>query len=260
MDFFSGLKMEIEEAGKLRVGTDWNYRQFNPFAKIYFIEDGEGIVKIGQRELNMRPGGLYLIPAYIPLLLECRTFMNHYWVHFHLGKPGSVALMDFVGEDVERFSEDPEAVSRQFDILVEAFETDQPRLQLQAQGNLRLLLSDFIPEGYPEINREIKEFLPTIKFISENLDEDLSNTQLADLHGWHPTYFANRFSRAFGTSPRNYVIRKRIETARHLLWQEPLSVAETAKRVGFANPYYFSRVFKQLTGISPAKYREGRRI
>lgn len=63
------------------------------------------------------------------------------------------------------------------------------------------------------------------------------------------------FHDALGVSPLQYVISLRMELAQSLLRHEGLPVAEVAARAGFSSEFYFSRLFKQRTGIPPSGFR-----
>ena len=52
-----------------------------------------------------------------------------------------------------------------------------------------------------------------------------------------------------------YVSRIRVEAAKEMLLESPLSIAEIAARTGFQDGFYFSKKFKQLTGMTPRQYR-----
>jgi AraC-like DNA-binding protein len=83
----------------------------------------------------------------------------------------------------------------------------------------------------------------------------------ADLDAWlklfggSRSHFQRQFKRATGHAPRNYFLRLKIRAACSLLAASELRVGEIADRVGFADPYYFSRCFHRLTGVSPRRYR-----
>ena len=65
-----------------------------------------------------------------------------------------------------------------------------------------------------------------------------------------------RYFRAWsGLSPNEYRIRMRISAARSMLCNSAMSVQEIAFRVGFTDPYYFSRCFCKMTGVSPRAFR-----
>jgi len=68
--------------------------------------------------------------------------------------------------------------------------------------------------------------------------------------------FAHRFREEAGESPAAFVRREKALTARRLL-ESGLSVTATAGQLGFANPYHFSRVFKQIHGVAPRDFKRG---
>jgi AraC family transcriptional regulator, arabinose operon regulatory protein len=79
---------------------------------------------------------------------------------------------------------------------------------------------------------------------------------LAKVAGWSPSHFAHRFKAATGYAAFAYLERLRTAQAQDLL-RDPngLSIAAIGTRVGYADPAYFSRVFRRCTGVSPRVYR-----
>ncbi len=71
-----------------------------------------------------------------------------------------------------------------------------------------------------------------------------------------PDYFSHVFKKAAGMPPIQYLNRLRVAKARELLVSEGLTVSAAAFLTGFGDPLYFSRVFKQFTGVSPEGFRK----
>jgi AraC-like DNA-binding protein len=67
-------------------------------------------------------------------------------------------------------------------------------------------------------------------------------------------HFVRSFKRAFGETPHRYLLRRRIERAKELLRNTPLSVTEVSLAVGFRSLGSFSSAFRQLVGESPSAY------
>ncbi|WP_290884060.1 helix-turn-helix transcriptional regulator [Fischerella sp.] len=65
------------------------------------------------------------------------------------------------------------------------------------------------------------------------------------------------FKQAMGLTPRQYVIRCRIETAKRLLAKWELSITEISDRLGFTSHSHFTTFFRKHTGITPTAYRRG---
>lgn len=66
--------------------------------------------------------------------------------------------------------------------------------------------------------------------------------------------FRDLFSQMFNVTPNKYVTLKRIELAQNLLSAGGISVTEVAERTGFSDIYYFSKVFKQISGKTPTSW------
>lgn len=105
-----------------------------------------------------------------------------------------------------------------------------------------------------------KEYDPTIakalRYIHANYSSHLSLDEVADSAGLSPNYFSNLFNTRMGISFSSYVNKVRIEQAQHLLLDTSISLIEIASLVGFEEQSYFSKVFKEITKLTPGKYRK----
>ena len=89
---------------------------------------------------------------------------------------------------------------------------------------------------------------------SEFTDKSLTVASLAKVCGVSAVYFRRIFADRFGVSPKEYIIRKRIEYAKQLLASEQFSVSEIAQMCGYAEPCHFTREFSRRVGVSPCRY------
>jgi AraC-like DNA-binding protein len=78
---------------------------------------------------------------------------------------------------------------------------------------------------------------------------------LARLAGMSAPHFFRCFKRAAGSSPIAWLRRERINQAKRHLVETVDGVRDIAERVGYSDPFYFSRDFKHMTGHSPTEYR-----
>lgn len=69
-------------------------------------------------------------------------------------------------------------------------------------------------------------------------------------------YIRHLFKKEYGTSPIRYLIGKKIEHSKTLLANRGMKVNEIAAATGFEDEYYFSRVFKKVTGKTPTQFRK----
>jgi transcriptional regulator GlxA family with amidase domain len=78
---------------------------------------------------------------------------------------------------------------------------------------------------------------------------------LARRHGYSVSHFSRLFAAIAGRRPQAFVIEARLEQARERLAFTEESVGAIAAQCGFADIYYFSRLFRQRTGVPPTEYR-----
>ena len=73
------------------------------------------------------------------------------------------------------------------------------------------------------------------------------------------TQFRRMFRNDTGTTPQQYLLHLRISQAKRLLQNSTGTVTDISELCGFSDPYYFSRIFKKQTGLSPTHFRKQKR-
>lgn len=94
-----------------------------------------------------------------------------------------------------------------------------------------------------------------LEFIRQNIDRDLSISQIAQVAGMSPYHFARCFKKATGSSPHRYLIHLRINQAMQLLKAPDRSIADVALSCGFSDQSHFTHTFKHVVGLTPVAYR-----
>ena len=95
-----------------------------------------------------------------------------------------------------------------------------------------------------------------LSFVEENYAKDISGKDIADAAGLSGDYLTRQFKTVMSMTPAEYVRKFRIAKSMDLLRTTDKPIAEIAKEVGFGSISLYSRIFKQITGVSPAAFRK----
>ena len=96
------------------------------------------------------------------------------------------------------------------------------------------------------------------EYVEANLHETIQVADLAELVAMSVSHFARCFRLAMGVSPARYVVLRRIERTKLMLThRDDLSIAEIAFVCGFSGQAHLTRVFKDVTGMTPGAARKG---
>jgi len=98
--------------------------------------------------------------------------------------------------------------------------------------------------------RKVREFLEARYLQATGLAE------LAAVAEVHPVHLSREFRRHYQMTIGEYIRKRRIEHASHLLSNSRLSLSEIAKTCGFSDQSHFCALFKKHTGLTPAKFRD----
>jgi transcriptional regulator GlxA family with amidase domain len=93
-------------------------------------------------------------------------------------------------------------------------------------------------------------------WVTENYHRNNPVGAMTSRSGLAPRTFLRRFKTATGYTPTDYVQTLRIEEAKQLLEMGTLSGEAIGFEVGYEDPNFFRRLFKRMTGITPARYRQ----
>ena len=95
----------------------------------------------------------------------------------------------------------------------------------------------------------------TIDHMRNNLDAKLTVSEMAEINHLSVSYFTVLFKKSTGITPVEYFNQLKMQKAGELLLNNDGNVKSIAKRLGYDDPYYFSRLFKKVLGSAPSGYR-----
>lgn len=106
------------------------------------------------------------------------------------------------------------------------------------------------------IYHNVLRLRPVISYIDEHFREKIYIEELSAMINVSPDYFTKMFKESIGKTPIDYINGMRVNSAMELLCTTEMSMTEIAEAIGFCNPNYFHKIFKQYMMTSPLAYRK----
>ncbi|MBN1554697.1 MAG: helix-turn-helix domain-containing protein [Phycisphaerae bacterium] len=260
----SSLRLQVLVAERVSLDSSWapDSPYNNPFARLYWVISGTAGIRHHDREYPLEPRRLYLIPANTSCWFGRPRRMRKDYVHFTSDVLGRTDWLDRLGCSFDVTPEDPKHIQDLFTRLIRVFNSDSPGRMLESDGLLRQLLVPFfrtISAGQQDVEQRRERFDPVLSHIEEHLSARPTLAELAEHVHLQPTYFSNLFREVMGSPPMQYISRRRVERAQAMLWYESTPIKHVARQLGFSDVFHFTRVFKQITGLSPGAFRKQKR-
>ncbi len=122
---------------------------------------------------------------------------------------------------------------------------------------LAVLAESVRPSEQTSVKHRYRQLVPVLLYLDEHYNEVVTLEQLAACIGITPQYLCILFKKFFGKRPIEYLNHLRINKSKPLLMHRlDLSIAEIGREVGFENPSYFGKRFRELEGMSAGAFRD----
>ena len=129
-------------------------------------------------------------------------------------------------------------------------------IQLKRKGMTRTLI-DPTPSKIEITSLDQQLIEKAVKYVEDNIARsDLSVEELAQNMGMSRVHFYKKITMLTGKSPIEFIRLLRLKRATQYLAESQLTIAEIAYQLGFNNPKYFSKYFKEEFGLLPSEYQE----
>lgn len=231
---------------------------------IYCIK-GRGSVRIRDAEYSIEAGEFIMIPEKTPHVYEADDTdpWTIHWIHFK----GSVSKS--IISNYEKQTGTYKGAIRASEKIVSLF--DEMYHQLERGYSIdNLAYTNMCFWHFMTLflfNHKIHASSPlTIKdpsdqaidYMSKHIGEVLTLEEVAKQVNFSSSHFSALFKKKTGHAPMEYFNHLKIQKACQYLLFTSLRIREVAQAIGFEDPYYFSRLFSKVMGVSPALYREKR--
>ncbi|HIY56880.1 MAG TPA: AraC family transcriptional regulator [Candidatus Tetragenococcus pullicola] len=227
---------------------------------LIYCLDGAGNIEVdNKKRIQLRRGEIFCIPPLCPhrYYSKVEEPWSILWMHFHSSQ-GEVWRLNeqktITIKDSQRYSMLQSHFVDLFDLGEQVSLTN---LSFCASQLLRLILSEiYLLKDADTADTQNTYLVKCIKYMDDHISDDLTLKEIATYLDISPSYLSTLFKRYLNKSPIDYFIEMRIEQACKYLKLSDLKIYEVAEKVGYTDAYYFSRIFKKVTGSSPKNYRK----
>ncbi|WP_066219683.1 AraC family transcriptional regulator [Formosa haliotis] len=253
-----------------------------PFWRIYWNKNEGGELTLQDKVYKMEPDFLYIISPFTSFSTRYlkrhefdsgihvsgknlserhneayyeRKYLIHFFTHFNLGTPFDnvfpgifkVELSDHLKERLIYLTERLKVENHDFKLT----------FNLKLQAFIKEAISNIGVELWKTINID-ERVLVVLRFIEANIEEKLSNSELAELVNMAPNSFSRLFKEEMHVTLHSFIQNRKIAKACEIFEHTNETIEGISFKLGFSDRYHFSRVFKAITGLSPALYKSGR--
>ncbi len=248
--------MEIDDSGYVYLDYDsWHSTDVcSPFSRLYLIADGEGTLEAAGAQTILRPGSAYFIPAGLTFSYCCTEYLEKLYFHLRLVKPDGYDLAyglpfitrcplekDVLSEMLSHYRG-----SRWEDVLL--LEQELRAFTFRLLGQYEIMQTSVTT--YSQLIQE------TMHYIHANLSAGLTSKQVADALFLSDITLSRRFHQETGRTIHQYLEDMVFQTACKRLAVSNRPIGEISEELGFCDPFYFSRRFRQRYGEPPSQYRK----
>lgn len=236
----------------------------NQYVFIY-CTDGAGRYRIGEHEYNVSANQYFILPAGIPHAYASDNAhpWTIYWIHFkgtqaaHYAKDAQ-APMKVSPEKHSRINDRNALFEEMFSTLKAGYSSENLRyvssLFHYYLGSLRYI------QQYRQAKRYVSDDANmvniAIHYMKENIEKRITLQDLADHVGYSTSHFTTLFKQQTGHTPLSYHNLLKIQQACTLLDITDMKINQICYKIGIEDPYYFSRLFSKIMGMSPYQYRK----
>ena len=275
------LSLMMLNVGFARHNGNWNWKNVNsPFTRIFFATEGEAVLHLPDQSLPIRPGYMYILPAYTTHSYECKGNFALYYLHLYETFKNEISLTDLYNIPTEVKAEEltdaifkhmcnicsdaqlPGSDPKSYDSMQQTQNymqrySNMPLWQkMELRGSILMIASQFMRESTPKVWTKDERMNKVLSYIHKNIGQNIDINDLASVACLSKTYLIRLFKREFNTTPVQYINKKKMEQAQLLLYMTDQPVKEIAYELGFFDHSYFIRLFRKSIGTTPLEYRK----
>ena len=234
-------------------------RRTFPYFGVEFVAEGEGTLRLANRECRLRPGVAFAYGPGIPhtIRTESARPMLKYYVDFVGRRAGLLLAQSPVGPGKVVQVSAPGEICEIFESLQQNGSSESPFGPALCAALIPFLLLKLAEKAVPYAAAEpraLATYQRARTLIGERSLELKTLEEAARVCGVNLSYLCRLFQRFDHQTPYRYLLRLKMNRAAALLLDSGLLVKEVAAELGFSDPFNFSRTFRTVFGLSPESF------
>lgn len=219
--------------------------------ELVFITEGSGYTKIEDKEYKLTAGTVVYYSSKVAhsLWITHEPYMKFYAVHFDTEAPLCLPHI-FHPSDFKAYASQMKKLC-QLTRQPQRYKTWETTLELSSL--ILKLYKSFLEKNSPIQKQRIEK---SISYMDAHYSEKITLDNLCNMANLNKTEFCREFKEETGKSPIDYLLWLRIEKAKELLMTTNHKINEISYMCGFYDEFYFSKLFKRFTNISPKDFRK----
>ncbi len=248
----------LQEVGELKSSNPHTSERDGLYSYLFLIvKNGSGSVVYENNEYELKSGDCFFVDCMKHYSHRCRDWEIS-WVHFNGNGMTGVynKFLERSGKPVFAAKEEKKLASIIKDLYLIAL-TEDPVRDMRINEKLSSLLMEIMQQSLKPLpqNRAHDNISRIKDYLDENYTRQISLALLSNIFKMNKYILEKEFKKKYGIAIIEYLLRVRITKAKELLRFSDKTIEEIGRRVGIIEPYYFSRIFKKIEGISPREFR-----
>lgn len=252
---------------KAKYEEDWHSTlHMHPFTELFYVVNGSGSFSIDEESFTVQTDDLVIVNANLLHTESSKDANPLEYIVLGIDGMSLKPLEDgaqLLGEglySIQNLRRHRAEILFYLENILQEAEKKKDHHEIICHNLLEILLlnltriteSDIVLMADPVTNKDCAYIK---KYIDIHYAADLDLDSLAAATYMNKYYLSHSFKKAYGISPINYLIEKRISVAKFLLETTKNSISQIAEIVGYNSSSYFSQIFKKRTGYTPREYR-----
>lgn len=232
-------------------------REYSTKTVIEYVYSGTGTLQVEQNEYHPSEGDIYILTekskhAYYP-------DKNNPWTKIYINLRGTAvaSIVQAFGLHKKVVYQNCQELKFIFEEIFEVVKKDIPVEQVMEQCGMLVMKLLIRLCQHESREQDVPDEVQTVKrFIDNNYRKNLTMDEIAATVYRSNDYVKKQFKQYYGVTPYAYYLDVKITHAKYLLQRTNLPIKQIADRLGYKSDRYFSKRFREITGVTATQFRK----